>query len=71
MPRLPSTPVWIWLLTFLAVLVWSAVEPKDYFTWFLEVTPALVALPDVLAQVALNKLNHTNGHGHMRDRLAA
>ena len=49
MPRLPSTPVWIWLLTFVAVLVWSAVEPKDYFTWFLEVTPALVALPVLVA----------------------
>ena len=49
MPRLFSTPVWIWLLTFLAVLLWSAVEPKDYFTWFLEVTPALVALPVLVA----------------------
>jgi putative membrane protein len=49
LPRLPSAPVWIWLLTFLAVLVWSAIEPRDYFTWFLEVTPALVALPVLIA----------------------
>ena len=35
----------IWLLVFVGVLAWSAVEPKDYFTWFLEVVPALIALP--------------------------
>ena len=35
----------IWLLVFMGVLAWSAVEPKDYFTWFLEVVPALIALP--------------------------
>ena len=39
------TAVLIWLLIYLGVLLWSAIEPKDYFTWFLEVTPALVALP--------------------------
>ena len=26
------------------VFVWSAIEPKDYFTWFLEVLPALIGL---------------------------
>ena len=26
-----------------AVLLWSAIRPHDYFTWFLEVFPALVA----------------------------
>jgi len=41
--------VWIWLLTFLGVLAWSAIEPRDYFTWILEVTPALVALPLLVA----------------------
>ncbi|MBL4814436.1 MAG: DUF2238 domain-containing protein [Shewanella sp.] len=35
----------IWLVIFLSVLVWSAIEPKDQFTWFLEVLPALVVLP--------------------------
>ncbi|MPY22880.1 DUF2238 domain-containing protein [Shewanella sp. YLB-07] len=35
----------IWLVIFLSVLVWSAIEPKDLFTWFLEVLPALVVLP--------------------------
>lgn len=29
---------------FLAVLTWSAIKPKEYFTWFLEVFPALIAL---------------------------
>jgi putative membrane protein len=29
----------------LAVLVWSAWAPRDRFTWFLEVTPVLAALP--------------------------
>ena len=49
MPSLLTAPVVLWLLTFVAVLVWSAVEPKDYLTWFLEVTPALVALPVLVA----------------------
>ena len=32
----------------LAVLVWSAVNPHDHFTWFLEVAPILVGLPIVV-----------------------
>lgn len=35
---------WAWLALFLGILVWSGVTPKDRFTWFLEVTPALIAL---------------------------
>lgn len=35
----------VWLAIFLSVLLWSAIEPKDQFTWFLEVLPALIALP--------------------------
>ncbi len=35
----------LWLLGFFAVLIWSSINPKDEFTWFLEVTPALIALP--------------------------
>ena len=34
----------IWLFIFFAVFIWSAINPKDYFTWFLEVTPAFIAL---------------------------
>ena len=32
----------MWILVFAAVLLWSAINPKDYFTWFLEVIPALI-----------------------------
>lgn len=35
----------LWLVIFFTVLVWSAIGPKDQFTWFLEVLPALIALP--------------------------
>ncbi|MDZ4263489.1 MAG: DUF2238 domain-containing protein [Pseudomonadota bacterium] len=34
----------LWLTIYGAVLLWSAIDPKDYLTWWLEVTPALVAL---------------------------
>ena len=33
-----------WLGIFFAVLAWSAIEPMDPITWFLEVLPALIAL---------------------------
>ncbi|KPK35208.1 MAG: hypothetical protein AMK70_05810 [Nitrospira bacterium SG8_35_1] len=32
----------IWLAFYFLVLTWSGINPKDYFTWFLEVLPALV-----------------------------
>ena len=31
----------LWLAAYLTGLVWSAVNPHDYFTWFLEAAPAL------------------------------
>jgi len=31
-----------WAAVFIAVLVWSGIAPKDLFTWFLEVLPALI-----------------------------
>lgn len=34
----------IFLLLYSSVFIWSAINPKDYFTWFLEVIPALIAL---------------------------
>jgi len=40
----PRGPVLLWLLVFVAVLLWSAIAPKDRLTWWLEVIPALVAL---------------------------
>ncbi|MBN1402912.1 MAG: DUF2238 domain-containing protein [Opitutales bacterium] len=35
----------VWLLSFGIVLVWSGISPTDRFTWWLEVAPALLALP--------------------------
>ena len=34
----------LWVTVFALALAWSAYEPKDLFTWFLEVVPALVAV---------------------------
>jgi len=34
----------LWVLIFTTVFVWSAVAPKDYFTWFLEVLPAIIGI---------------------------
>jgi putative membrane protein len=31
-----------WVFIFGSVLIWSGIAPKDYFTWFLEVAPALL-----------------------------
>lgn len=33
---------YIWLIIFFAVLICFRINPKDYFTWFLEVMPALI-----------------------------
>ena len=33
-----------WLTVFLAVLIWSAINPKDFVTWLLEVSPAIIGL---------------------------
>ncbi len=43
--RLP----WLLLLSFLVILLWSAVNPKDRFTWFLEVLPAVAGMAVLLA----------------------
>ncbi len=37
------------LAVFLIVLAWSAIRPHDYFTWLLEVFPALIGVVIVLA----------------------
>ncbi len=34
----------LWLSLFFIVLIWSGIEPKDQFTWFLEVLPAIIGL---------------------------
>jgi len=33
---------WLWGSTFLLVLIWSAINPLDRLTWWLEVSPALI-----------------------------
>jgi len=43
----------IWLIVFASVLVWSAIHPHDYFTWILEVLPALIAV--VVLSLSYNK----------------
>ena len=32
----------VWVLIFFAVLIWSGIQPKDSFTWMLEVLPAVI-----------------------------
>lgn len=36
--------VLLWLVIFAGVFTWSAIAPKDRFTWFLEVLPAILGL---------------------------
>jgi putative membrane protein len=31
-----------WAVVYLAALIWSGIAPKDFYTWFLEVFPALI-----------------------------
>lgn len=40
---------YVWLAIFAGVLGWSGIAPKDRFTWFLEVAPALLGLGLILA----------------------
>ncbi len=35
---------YLWLILYFLVLIWSGINPKDYFTWLLEVFPALIGL---------------------------
>lgn len=34
----------IGLILFFSTLIWSGIEPKDYLTWLLETTPALIGI---------------------------
>lgn len=38
-----------WVTTFLVFLVWSAIYPKDYIVWALEVSPAVIGFIVLLA----------------------
>ena len=39
----------IWLVTYTSIFVWSAINPADFQTWFLEVAPAIIALVLIIA----------------------
>ncbi len=42
MKAVSASRQYAWIAIFLGVLLWSAIDPKDYVTWFLEVLPALL-----------------------------
>ncbi len=39
----------LWIVIYVLALIWSAINPKDYFTWFLEVFPALIGFVVLIA----------------------
>lgn len=47
----------IWLFIFFSVLTWSAINPKDYFTWALEVFPAIAGL--IVLAITYNRFRLT------------
>jgi putative membrane protein len=46
---MPQRNAIAWAAVFVAVLVWSVINPKDHFTWFLESVPALIGAIVLLA----------------------
>ena len=48
----------VWIAIFFVVLIWSAISPHDYFTWFLEVLPALIGF--VVLVLTYKKFKLTN-----------
>ncbi len=46
------------IILFLAVLIWSAINPHDYFTWFLEVLPALIGF--LVLVISFHRFRFTN-----------
>ena len=42
---------WIWIGTFMAVLVWSGIGPKDTVTWCLEVVYVLILIHCVILMI--------------------
>jgi putative membrane protein len=34
----------LWLIIFISFFIWSAINPKERFTWFLEVFPTIIGL---------------------------
>ena len=35
---------YLWIIIFSSVLIWSGINPKDQFTWLLEVIPAIITI---------------------------
>ena len=48
---------YLWAMIFIAVFIWSAIAPKDIFTWFLEVLPAVIGA--VILLVTYNRFRLT------------
>ena len=46
------------VISYLAVLIWSMINPHDYFTWFLEVLPGVIGL--TLLFIIYPKFRFTN-----------
>ena len=46
----------LWIAIFCGVFIWSAIAPKDYFTWLLEVAPALIGFVIVVATYSRYRL---------------
>ncbi len=47
---------YLWMIIFLSVLAWSGVNPKDQFTWFLEILPAIIGAILIVATYKSFKL---------------
>lgn len=46
------------IVIFFAALIWSAINPKDYFTWFLEIFPAIIGI--VILTITFKTFRLTN-----------
>ncbi len=49
---------WVLLIVFFAALIWSGISPFDRYTWFLEVVPALIAIPIIIFSFRKFPLTH-------------
>ena len=47
-----------WISLYFIVMIWSGINPKDYFTWVLEVMPAVIGF--VVIAVSYKKFRLTN-----------
>jgi putative membrane protein len=49
---------YLWVIIFFSIMIWSGINPKDQFTWFLEVIPALIGI--IIIGATFNKFRLTN-----------